>query len=466
MKKLILMMIPVIFIITGCKKADSSSNPVDPTGKGYVTVAGQVVDFNSGSGVSNAAINVRAKDTRDSSINLSTYTDANGYYSLKFEISTGKDLVVIALKEGYLGDTTEVFATAGRTVEASQLKVKNIATNTNAKRYPAAIYLVTTSLPKIGIRGSGDIEQLSLEFEVVDSSGIPLNLINAVDVLFSIASNPGGGLSVTPLTVKTDAAGRVSCILTSGTRAGSVQILAKVARTNDTLSSLPVAVSIHGGLPDLTHFSLYPTLLNIAGWDIFGNTTDLNVLVGDKYANPVRTGTSVYFTTTGGIIEGSVRTSELGTGNVPIISGFPRPVHPVLGNGFATVTATTADENQLTISRECLVLFSGTPILSVIPTSFDIPNGGGQTFSYLVSDQNGNPLTGGTSIKVSVEGDNVKLSGDTDVELPDTQSPAWTQFSFFLFDNDTSATLRNVAVKISTTGDNGKGSISISGRVR
>jgi len=205
-------------------------------------------------------------------------------------------------------------------------------------------------------------------------------------------------------------------------------------------------------------------LHNFPGYNIFGLKDGIVAFVGDKYANPVRPETAVYFTTTGGIIEGSALTNEQGIGSVDLISAEPRPFHSTLGAGFATITASTVDENSATISRETIVLFSGIPQVSVTPTSINIPNEGSQSFSYYVGDQNGNPLAGGTSISVTVEGDDVDAQGDLSVLLPDTQSPAWTQFNFLVYDiADTVIVTKPVTIRISTTGPNGGGFITISG---
>ncbi|MFB3057794.1 MAG: hypothetical protein ACE1ZQ_11635, partial [Ignavibacteriaceae bacterium] len=69
-----------------------------------------------------------------------------------------------------------------------------------------------------------------------------------------------------------------------------------------------------------------------------------------------------------------------------------------------------------------------------------------------------------TSITVSVEGDDVEAQGDLNVSLPDTQSPAWTQFNFLVYDIvDTVIVAKPVTIRISTTGPNGGGFITISG---
>ncbi len=110
--------------------------------------------------------------------------------------------------------------------------------------------------------------------------------------------------------------------------------------------------------------------------------------VGDKYA-PVKPKTAVYFTTTGGIIQGSALTNDLGIGSATLVSGNPRPVHPLLGSGFAEITASTADENYNKISASTIVLFSGYSILTVNPTIFpDIQHGGARQITYTIMDIN------------------------------------------------------------------------------
>ena len=99
--------------------------------------------------------------------------------------------------------------------------------------------------------------------------------------------------------------------------------------------------------------------------------------------------------------------------------------------------------------------------------SINVPHNGSQSFNFTVSDQNGNPLAGGTSIGVSVEAGEIKAVGNTGETLPDTQSPAWTNFSFALTDTNTDTNAVNqAAVKISTTGPNGNLTYTISGIAR
>ena len=192
----------------------------------------------------------------------------------------------------------------------------------------------------------------------------------------------------------------------------------------------------------------------------------ITAFVGDKYSNPVRTGTAVYFNTTGGLIEGSALTNLTGQASVDLISAAPRPLHPTLGPGFATITGITVDERQEEIEAYAIVLFSGIPQISVNPVSINVQNGGSQSFLYYVEDQNNNPLAAGTTINVTVEAGDIEAVGNTSVNLPDTQSPSWTTFGFSLVDTfiegDTLAPTP-ASVKISTSGPNGNLEFSLFG---
>ncbi|MBK7865661.1 MAG: hypothetical protein IPJ75_00920 [Ignavibacteriales bacterium] len=82
-------------------------------------------------------------------------------------------------------------------------------------------------------------------------------------------------------------------------------------------------------------------------------------------------------------------------------------------------------------------------------------------------DQNGNPLSSGTSITVEGAGKDFILAGDKEVTLPDTQSRAWTTFSFSVSDAvDTTIAANRLVITIKSSGDNGRGSLIFSGIVR
>jgi hypothetical protein len=458
MKKNVFFVFLFFLVLMGCKK--KAVEPEVPQQK-TVILSGRVFESVTGSPIDSAVVKVTGITPQ-----IVTYTDSTGKYRVSFQVETETDVKVIAFKEGYEPDTVAVLAIPGRTVNVPSLLLKRTAPETPTSGEPASIVLVSQTAKSIGVKGSGSVETAQMVFEVQDSSGKPVDLAHSVEVSFRIGSGPGGGEFIYPPKARTDAKGRVTANIVSGTKAGVVQIVAESNVGSKTIRSLPVVIVIHGGLPDSAHFSIAPEKLNFPGYNVFGLRNKITAYVGDKYGNPVKPGTAVYFTTTGGIIEGSALTNEQGQGSVDLISAEPRPVHPVLGPGYAVITATTADENQRTIKAETIVLFSGIPQITVEPATFDIPNLGSQVFNYTVSDQNGNPLAGGTTIRVTIDGKDIRALGDLDITIPDTRDRSWTRFSFAIQDTTSDTVERPVLIRISASGPNGSATVNISGKVR
>ncbi len=452
-------------LITNCQKESEivSSGGGDPPLSGDKSIiSGQVVSQQTTFPLDSALVRLFG-----TTLNLVLFTDSQGRFSFEVVLESDEDLIIMTYRENYLPDTAQVTVIAGEDLNVPIIaleELENSGGGGGPTGDPVSIFLSSISSTTIGVKESGSPESTQIVFAAHDSAGRPIDEEHSVIVNFRLGSGPGGGEFLGPYSAPTSSSGKVTVTLTSGTKAGAVQVIAEIDLGGEMITSLPVGITIHGGLPDYTHFSIAPVLYNFPGYNIFGLKDKIVAFVGDKYANPVRPETAVYFTTTGGIIEGSTLTDDQGIGSVELISAEPRPFHATLGAGFATVTASTVDENSATISRETIVLFSGIPQVSVTPTSINIPNAGSQSFSYYVGDQNGNPLAGGTSISVSVEGDDVDAQGDLNVLLPDTQSPAWTQFNFLVYDiADTVNVAKPVTIRIATTGPNGEGFITISG---
>jgi hypothetical protein len=425
-----------------------------------VKLSGQVISKLTGVPIDSAQISVNGLPGQ-----LVFYTDSQGKFNRDVTVTSSVNLTLVVAKVYYVTDSVNVYVSGNSDVTVPIIELEYKSSSLVPSGDPVSIFLSSQSVASIGVKESGAEETARITFVVQDSAGIPIDLAHSIDVRFKFGAGPGGGEVLSPTSIKTNNGGQAAVNLTSGTKAGVVQIIAEITLGSKKITSLPVAISIHGGLPDYNHFSIAPDKFNFPGYNIFGLTDPITAYVGDKYANPVRSLTSVYFTTTGGIIEGSIQTSPLGIGTSNLISALPQPTHPVFGPGFATVTATTADQNSLNISRDIVVLFSGVPQMAASPTSFTIPEGGIQSFSYTLSDQNSNPLAGGTLIRVSVEGEDVKAQGDIDILLPDTQSRAWTQFNFVVWDAkvDTVNSLSPVVILIKSDGPNGKASVTISG---
>jgi len=330
---------------------------------------------------------------------------------------------------------------------------------------PASIFLVSQSLDAIGITEVGDPETAKLLFEVQDSSGTPINIANKVDVSFRFGAQPGGGELLAPSLVETNENGQVTVNLTSGSVAGAVQVFAEINFNGNLIISRPVSIVIARGLPHLAHFSLGSSFLNYPYLNINGAKGKVTALVGDRYSNPVRIGTSVYFNTDAGNVTPDNKTDFDGLTSVEFTSGNPQPNDPVDGPGFFYVHANTIDENDANITTKTRVLYSGAPIITANPGTFNIADGGSQAFTYTVMDINGNPLAPDNNYTVSVSGD-ADIAGDINIEMPDVQVGN-TSFNFAVSDPEAGDFDPPAAVTIiiSVTGPNGIASMTISGTV-
>jgi hypothetical protein len=255
---------------------------------------------------------------------------------------------------------------------------------------------------------------------------------------------PGGGASLDRDTVSTDNSGIVSVNVNAGTLAQLVQVRAQVVGTG--IYSDLARVVIHGGLPHPAHFSFATENVNVPGIIEFGIVNRVTAFVGDRYGNPVPTGHVVYFTTTGGIIQGSATTDDHGRAAVDLITAEPLPNNlPAFSDsaGIARISIQTVGENQATLIRsERAVAFTGHTELAVSPTTFSIPLDGSQVFTVTARDrEHHNPLVEGSTITLATTLGSV--GGQTSIVLPDTWDPAYTTFSFRVDNLATGAVLVN-----------------------
>ncbi len=398
-----------------------------------------------------------------------TNEDGEFVLSVQLSDSTAKLVSIVISKTGFVRDTVGMYAIqANKTVTLPEVRMSRTDGNTSGGvSGPASnIVLIEVENSKIFVSGSGGDATSVLTFEVRDATGAPIDLAHQVTVNFRIASGPGGGETVSPASATTNALGHATTTVQSGTIAGPIQVVASISALS--LSSAPVPLAIHGGLPHQLHFSAVAKQLNFAGYNIYGLENPVTAFVGDRYSNPVPPNTSVQFQSTGGIIGGSAVTEGLGRATVTLLSASPQPqgivgaAPPLNEPGFARVIAETIDENKQKITASTVVLFSGRTQMSVTPTTFILQPLKSQLFNYVVSDQNKNPLVGGTNITVSTDVGTV--AGDKNVVLEDTQSRAFTQFSFVLTNaNPDSTKIKDATVEIKVNSLNGNGTLTIRG---
>jgi hypothetical protein len=243
-----------------------------------------------------------------------------------------------------------------------------------------------------------------------------------------------------------------------------VQVIAEINFQGDIIRSRPVNIAIHGGLPHEEHFSIGPHQVNYAYYDVLNGIGGVTALVGDRYSNPVKPGTIVYFSTEAGVIEGSGTTDDLGRAIATTVSGSPIPNDAVYGAGYFYVYAHTIDENNTNITTDHLVLYSGDPVISITPQNFHIPHGGSVEFEYRIRDINNNPLAPGNRFTVSVETSGSAIATGATFVIMDDVLFGWDTYRFTVSDGDPDE-LKPAAVSItvSTEGPNGNLSYTING---
>jgi len=429
----------VIFLLFSCSRfLDTDPEPV--------TVSG-IVTNSSGEPIEGAMVSILSPTPEET-----TTTDGDGVYEFSRIIEEAVSYSMEISKDGYDSRTEEFVADPSNGPDFPNVQLSETGSDNNndddsgnddgdevegTTGGAASIILDNLSDSSINIAETGGNVNSTFTFVVQDSAGRALDANGAVDVEFMITSGPGGNEAITPEVVRTGDDGTATASLFSGNIAGNVKIEAKVERTDIdlTIRSKPILLTIHGGFPDLDHFSIAAEVSNFEGFVVNGNRNQIDVIVGDKFSNPVKPGTTVYFNTTGGIIQGSGETDDDGQITIDLISGDPRPA-----DGYATITAFTFNDEDEEITKEIDVLFSAGPSndnITVTPNTFDIPANGSESFDMVVTDTNGNPLPSGTSITVEPP-EGMAVEGDVEVTIPNslTGGEGVTEFSFTARDTD------------------------------
>jgi len=428
----------------------------DSAGDEDAIVSGQVSDANTGDPIPNATVAITSPEEFSDNF---TRTDDVGNYTLDgLNVNDVANLTIIASATDFNSLNRSLTLTPEAvednfdfelTPEGSDSGGDDDGGDDQVSGEPegaAAIILESLSAESINIAQTGGEISSRFTFTVVDSAGRAINSEGSVNVQFSILKGPGGGETVIPANVTTNASGQAVTSLFSGDSAGVVRVRALVERTDIglTIVSDPVLVAINGGFPSPDRFFVASANTNLEGFGLIsGNNSNLEydivASVGDKFGNPVKQGTAVDFRTIGaGIIEGSALTNSFGTAIVRLRPDGSRPTTDPLGTGFFTVRAKTVDENNDFVTKDLKLLFSTSQAnITVNPTTVNIPADGSQSFTYTVTDLNGNPMSAGSDISVSVA-TGLEASGDVGFSLNDftTTGPGRTEFGFTVSDTD------------------------------
>jgi len=220
-------------LLSGC---DAFSSDDDDSGK--VTLQGQILNQQTNNPITNSFVRVLPFD-------LLFEADSLGQFTFEVDIDSTMDLQVVGNADGFQSNGIIVLAIAGRTVTVPDLSLFPIADAPATSGRPTNIILLEQSASSIGVQESGSMEQASFTFLLADSLGAPVVLDQKVEVNFRFGAQPGGGELFSPSSAETDNNGVVTAVVSSGTRAGVVQIVAEANVDGRIIRSQPVALTIH-----------------------------------------------------------------------------------------------------------------------------------------------------------------------------------------------------------------------------
>jgi len=314
----------------------------------------------------------------------------------------------------------------------------------------------------VGIQGSGRNVTLQVKAKVrdennnvvKDSTLVRFELIGIVDPEASLspASNGSKYISKPIPTVN----GSASVSFTSGTISGTVRIRATVVDENDNATSVTSETTefqVFSGPPYLdmnnpsdpfteSRITLAGSPLNIYAGELntVNSKSTITVIEGDKYKNPVPSGTAAYFTTTGGIITTHTGyTDSSGIAAVTLYAGNPFPTtvnsryitnpnahvggpaefdimtrlmsmgygdfdgDTIYNNGIAIVTARSMGldniDRQVEVWNFVPIIFSlDVYRFDVTADRYVLDIGETARITVRIYDKNGNPVVGGSKI--------------------------------------------------------------------
>ncbi len=421
-----------------------------------------------------------------------TVTDALGNFKFEFTLDSTATVTLSTIKTGYRDTLVTVDIRSGLSVPLTlQLTARSPLINPgsgsgSSSGLAQTIAFLGAEPQEVSVYGVGGDETSVLGWEVRDSLGLPIDAAHAVALSFSMNGNLNSGEYISPPQVTTNAVGQAYTTFNAGIRSGVVQIVATTTVAGRTITSSPIRLVVHAGFPDQRHFSIAAEMLNFPSLGILNNTDGISVLVGDVYSNPVQPNTAVYFRSSAGVVVASVFTNETGQGTVNLISGSPEPFGSAaagaFGDGYHYVVANTIGNGGAIVQDSILLVWTGrSQVSNVSPTTFDIANGGSQSFTFTVSDGLGHPLAKGTKISVEaqvppppdpttpVNQVSVTFGIQGSVTLEDYlfPGPGTTQFGFNLRDGSTNVTIATpVNVTISVQSPNGEAYQTIGGVVQ
>lgn len=239
---------------------------------------------------------------------------------------------------------------ADRSSDTLSASITN-ATATAQRSLPLAVptasslSFVSATPSTIFLRGASLAEQAAVVFEVRDQAG---NAFPNRQVTLEL-STFAGGLTIeggSSAVVRTsDAQGRVSALVNSGTVPTPVRVRATLAGPNGPITTVSNELTVAVGLPSQANFGLAQTAANIEGYDYIDTPNTYTIIASDRRGNPVPTGTAINFTAEGGQVQASrtiaITPAGIARADAAFVSNLPKPL-----DGRVTIVAYALGEES------------------------------------------------------------------------------------------------------------------------
>ena len=207
------------------------------------------------------------------------------------------------------GATSSSLGCSGKTVEisASTIGAAVVSKSLNIQAAPATnLSFVSVSPSMIFLDNSGGATQAIVEFKLVNARGEALlgqdvTLTLKTQVAGTVKASIGSVGNIAAVTVTTDANGKVSIPVFSGTVPTSVIVNAALT-SNPLVQTDSAILAIASGRAAQDRASLSIKDLAIEGFNVDGVSTNVTMSLADRQGNPVPDGTAINFVTEGGVM--------------------------------------------------------------------------------------------------------------------------------------------------------------------
>lgn len=339
-----------VLLLTSCGVSGRSDTPASVVGGGTgaaATAANIALTANPSTLTTGGTASIQATVTTSTGANIADGT------SVAFTLSSstmGTITSSATTSNGIAQATFTALTVPGTvTITATSGSVSQTAAAVISAPSAGSLEFVSATPQVIGLKGGGQTASSAVIFLVKDITGSPV--IDGTQVSF-VMSGPSGGklpsaggeyigdIDASPKTATASTiAGKATVTLNSGAVAGPVTITASVTVGTQTFSASSAVISIGGGGPSASHFTLAASTLNVPGLVIVNSQSTISAYLADRFGNyNVLTGTSVSFYTEAGAIDRSKVTDATGLTSALFRTQNPLPV---------TVSALTASELAL-----------------------------------------------------------------------------------------------------------------------